>query len=133
MKCPECKSKKIITENNQTYCNNCGLILSEDYMVLDEYGTDNHLLPNSFKIDSILNKLEKKYNYDSKAAQRFRKFKSNYFDLFEKILLSGGYKYVNIHKIFYNHFCDWYSIRKHRISNRKREDIIYDFLYDWEI
>lgn len=133
MKCPECGSNKIIEEEREKYCGNCGLVLTEDYITDDNYNTNNYPLNDSVEMNTALTKLEKKHGYDSKAAKRFRRFKSDYFDLVEEILLEEGYKYADIPNIFYNHFMDWYYSRKHRLGGRKRKDIVYDFLISWEI
>jgi ABC-type ATPase with predicted acetyltransferase domain len=133
MKCPDCKNEEFKEENGELYCSKCGLILSEDYRVNDKYETDNCPLNDSVEMNVTLTKLEKKHGYDSKSAQRFRRFKADYFDLFEKILLKEGYHYADIPNIFYNHFIDWYYSRKHKKGGRKRKDIVYDFLIRWEI
>lgn len=133
MICPECGSEKIVEERNEIYCQNCGLILSENYCVNDKYETDNCPLNDSVEMNTTLTRLEKKHGYDSKAAKRFRKFKFDYFDLFEQVLLQEGYKYADIPSIFYDHFIDWYYSRKQKRGNKKRKDIIYDFLMAWEV
>jgi hypothetical protein len=133
MKCPECGSEKIVEEEHQTYCGNCGLILSENYCANDKYETDNCPLNDSVEMNVTLTKLERKHNYTSKAAKRFWKFKSDYFDLFEEILLEEGYHYADIPNIFYNNFMDWFYSRKHKRGNKKRKDVIYDFLMAGEV
>lgn len=133
MKCKECSNTEFREENGELYCTKCGLVLSECFIVPDKYETNNCPLNDSVEMNTILTKLEKKNGYDSKAAKRFRKFKFDYLDLFEEVLLEEGYKYADIPNIFFNHFMDWYYARKRKPSNRKRKDIIYDFLMAWEV
>ena len=133
MKCPECSNTEFKEENGELYCNKCGLVLSECFIVPDKYKTDNCSLNDSVEMNTTLTRLERKHNYTSKAAKRFWKFKSDYFDLFEEILLEEGYHYADIPNIFYNHFMDWYYSRKNKQGSRKRKDIVYDFLISWEI
>ena len=132
MKCPDCGSENIVKEE-EIYCGNCGLILLEDCFRDDNYKTDNYPLNDSVEMNVTLARLERKHGYTSKAQKRFWKFKSDYWDLFEKILLEEGYKYADIPHIFYNHFMDYYYSRKQKKGSRKRKDIIYDFLISWEI
>ena len=133
MKCPECSTTEFKKENGELYCSKCGLVLSECFIVPDKYETDNCPLNDSVEMNTTLTKLEMKHGYDSKAAKRFRKFKFDYFNLFEEVLLEEGYNYADIPHIFYNHFMDWYYSRKQKHSNKKRKDIIYDFLMAWEV
>ena len=133
MKCPECENEEFREENGELYCTKCGLVLSEYFFVPDKYKTDNCPLNDSVEMNTTLTRIEKKHGYDSKAAKRFRKFKSDYFDLFEEILLEEGYHYANIPHIFYNHFMDWYYSKKNKEGSRKRKDVVYDFLISWEI
>jgi hypothetical protein len=132
-KCPECGNEEFREENNEKYCTKCGFVISENYIVSDKYETDNYPLNDSVNMNTTLTKLEKKHGYDSKAAKRFRKFKFDYFDLFEQVLLQEGYHYADIPNIFYNHFMNWFYSRKHKRGNKKRKDVIYDFLMAWEV
>ena len=133
MKCSDCGNGEFKEENKIVYCTKCGLILSENYCANDKYETDNCPLNDSVEMNTTLTRLEKKHGYDSKAAKRFRKFKFDYFSLFEEILLKEGYNYADIPDIFYSHFIDWYYSRKHKRGNKKRKDVIYDFLMAWEV
>lgn len=133
MKCPDCKSDKIIEKEGQTYCGNCGLILSEDNISHDNYSEYNYPLDDSIKMDVTLTRLELKHGYRSRSYERFNKFKQHYFELFEDTLLENGYAICDVPHIFYNHFLQWYRLNSKRIGNKKRIDVINWFLMEWEV
>ena len=132
MNCPDCGSNNIVQEKREKYCGNCGLVLDEEYTD-DNCSEYNYPLDDSIKIDTTLTRLELKHNYRSRSYERFNKFKQHYYDLFEDTLLENGYVMSDVPHIFYNHFLQWYQLNSKKIGNKKRIDVIYCFLMEWEV
>ena len=135
MKCPECESENIVEEQNEVYCRDCGLIIREDYMTVENnYDENSNLtIDDGLNLDVQMTNIEKKHNYRSRSYERYRKFKQRYYDIFEDVLLENGYAICDIPHIFYNCFRVWYKHNSKRIGNKKRIDVINWFLMDWEV
>ena len=133
MKCKDCGNEEFAEQSREIYCTKCGLVVSEDYLVSDRYETNNSPLDDGVQMDSTLTKLELKHNYRSRAYERYKKFKQNYYDIFESVLLENGYMMYDVPHVFYNHFLQWYNRNSKRVGNKKRVDVINWFLMEWEV
>jgi hypothetical protein len=134
MKCPECGNEEFREENDEKYCTKCGLVISEDYNTVENpYGENSLTIDNGLHLEMKMTNIEKKHNYRSRSYERFNKFKQNYYDIFENVLLKNGYMMYDVPHIFYNHFRQWYQHNSKRIGNKKRVDVINWFLMEWEV
>ncbi len=126
-KCPECGFEDI--EPGDTFCKRCGLIF-DDSPVYDNSGFDtfNAPLGNGVELEYRLTRIEKRYKWNSPAANKYNKFKERYYDLLIEELSKYGFTFAEANIIFLNDFSIWYKKNSDKIGGKKRKDVIKTFI-----